>query len=90
MTKTRPRIEGRVFSNIQHIKNQLGCHIALIGHTGKDESRGSRGSNAILGDADMMVQISGEDIKTATVTKANDAPEGRLFQLQVRHSRIRP
>lgn len=74
--------QGRVFSNIQHIKTELDCHVALIGHTGKDESRGSRGSNAILGDVDMLVQISGGDIKTAIVTKANDAPEGRLFSFR--------
>jgi hypothetical protein len=30
----------------------------LIGHTGKDETMGSRGSNAILGDVDVMVTIT--------------------------------
>lgn len=82
--------QGRVFANIQRIKeafdygpNKLGPpHIALIGHTGKDEGRGSRGSNAILGDADIVVQISGETVKTATVTKANDMPEGPLFSFK--------
>lgn len=74
--------QGRVFANVQRIKDALGNggpHVALVGHTGKDESRGSRGSNAILGDADVMVTISGDTIKTATVTKANDMPEGPLF-----------
>ena len=51
----------------------------MVGHTGKDESKGSRGSNAILGDVDVMVTLSGDHIRTATVTKANDAPEGPLF-----------
>jgi hypothetical protein len=74
--------QGRVFANIQRIKNQTDCHAAIIGHTGKDETRGSRGSNAILGDVDMMVMISGDAIKTATVTKANDAPEGPLFSFK--------
>ncbi|MCP1969914.1 MULTISPECIES: AAA family ATPase [Bradyrhizobium] len=74
--------QGAVFTGIQRVKDLLGGggpHIALIGHTGKDESRGARGSNAFLGDADLMVTLSGEGIKTATVTKANDAPEGPLF-----------
>jgi AAA domain len=74
--------QGRVFANIQRIKNQTDCHAAIIGHTGKDETRGSRGSNAILGDVDMMVMISGDATKTATVTKANDAPEGPLFSFK--------
>lgn len=75
--------QGRVFANLQRIKDELdGPHVALIGHTGKDETRGARGSNAIYGDVDMMVEITGSEIKTATVTKANDAPEGPLFSFQ--------
>jgi hypothetical protein len=77
--------QGAVFTNVQRIKDRMGGggpHIALIGHTGKDESRGSRGSNAFLGDVDLMVTISGDKIKTATVTKANDAPEGPLFSFK--------
>jgi hypothetical protein len=74
--------QGRVFANIQRIKDAVGCHVALIGHTGKDEGRGARGSNALLGDVDVMVTISGEAVKTATVTKANDMPEGPLFSFK--------
>ena len=74
--------QGAVFANVQRVKNATGVHVALIGHTGKDESRGARGSNALLGDVDLMVTISGEEIKTATVTKANDSPEGPLFSFR--------
>ena len=74
--------QGLVFANVQRVKNATDTHVALIGHTGKDERRGSRGSNAILGDVDMMVTISGDLIRTATVTKANDAPEGPLFSFK--------
>ena len=76
--------QGRVFANIQRIKDTAPSpiHVALVGHTGKDESRGSRGSNAILGDVDLMVTITGSEVKTATVTKANDAPEGALFSFK--------
>jgi hypothetical protein len=75
----KARDQGAVFANVQRVKNETDIHIALVGHTGKDVTRGSRGSNAILGDADLMVEISGDNIRTATVTKANDAPEGPLF-----------
>lgn len=74
--------QGKVFANIQRIKDAVGCHVALIGHTGKDEGRGARGSNALLGDVDVMVTISGEAVKTATVTKANDMPERPLFSFK--------
>ena len=59
-------------------------HVALIGHTGKDESRGARGSNAHMGDVDMMVQISvADDIRTATITKINDGAEGVLTRFKM-------
>jgi len=74
--------QGAVFANIQRVKNATKIHTALVGHTGKDEARGMRGSNAALGDVDMMVTISGDLIRTATVTKANDAPEGPLFSFK--------
>ena len=75
--------QGRVFTNIERIKDELGRpHVALVGHTGKDETRGARGSNAILGDVDVMVTITGDEIKTANVTKANDMAEGPLFSFK--------
>ncbi|MBR1238180.1 AAA family ATPase [Bradyrhizobium sp. AUGA SZCCT0182] len=75
--------QGAVFANVQRLKNATDAHVALIGHTGKDENRGARGSNAILGDADVMVMLSSVgEIRTATVTHANDAPEGPLFSFK--------
>jgi hypothetical protein len=78
----KARDQGRVFSNIQRIKESADIHVAIIGHTGKDESRGMRGSNAALGDADTMHTISGDVIRTVVVTKANDGPEGALFSFK--------
>ncbi|PSO29827.1 AAA family ATPase [Bradyrhizobium sp. MOS002] len=75
--------QGKVFANVQRIKDAChGPHVALVGHTGKDETRGSRGSNAFLGDVDVMVTIAGTEVKTATVLKANDMPEGPLFSFK--------
>jgi hypothetical protein len=74
--------QGRVFANIQLVKDKFDIHAALVGHTGKDTTKGWRGSNAGIGDADLVVEISGDAIKTATVTKANDAPEGPLFSFK--------
>lgn len=86
----KARDQGRVFANLQRIKNATGVHIALIGHTGKDESRGARGSNAILGDVDLLVMITGEGIRTAEVTKGNDMPEGRCSPLSRKHTNLAP
>ena len=74
--------QGVCFANLARIKNATGVHVAIVGHTGKDEARGMRGSNASYGDVDVMVEISGEQVKTATVTKANDRPEGPLLSFR--------
>lgn len=79
----KARDQGRVFANLQRIKEQTGVHVAIIGHTGKDAERGARGSNALLGDVDMMVEISGDDIRRATVTGANDRDTGLVTAFRI-------
>ena len=76
--------QNRVLGHLRIVQQQTDVHVALIGHTGKDEAKGARGSNAHLGDVDVMVQFGGTDVKTAIVTKANDGPEGPLttFRLE--------
>lgn len=70
-------------ANLRRILEKVNIHIATIGHTGKDESRGERGSNAKLADVDLLVQITGDTIKTATVKKANDQPMGDLTSFRL-------
>jgi hypothetical protein len=72
----KARDQGVAFTNLQRIKHLRPVHVALVGHCGKDKTRGARGSNAWLGDADVMIEIDGADIRTAAVTKANDMAEG--------------
>ncbi|WP_314961502.1 AAA family ATPase [Bradyrhizobium cosmicum] len=79
----RARDQNRVAANLRRVQELLGIHIALVGHTGKDETRGARGSNAHLGDVDFMVQISGDAIKSAEIVKANDQAEGVLAQFRL-------
>jgi len=78
----KARDQGTVFANIQRLKDKIDVHVALVGHMGKDESRGSRGSNASVGDADLMVTIRGDTVRTAAIYKANDLPEGPLFSFK--------
>ena len=69
-----------VAANLKLIHERLThpVHIATIGHTGKDEARGERGSSAKLGHVDLAVQISGETVRTATIVKGNDQPDGPI------------
>lgn len=73
-----------VAANLRQIEGLTDVHIACVGHTGKDEGRGHRGSNANSGDMDMMVQIKGDDaVKTATIVKINDGVEGPLTSYKI-------
>jgi hypothetical protein len=74
--------QGVAIANLRRVQEQTGVHIAIISHTGKDEKKSARGSNAQDGDVDVMVQISGDSIKVATVTKANDQTEGVLTKFK--------
>lgn len=67
-----------VLANLRRVLDRAYIHIAGIGHTGKDESKGERGSNARLADVDVLVQITGDAVKTVTVKKGNDQPDGVL------------
>jgi hypothetical protein len=71
--------QNRVAANLRRVIEQKSVHIAGVGHTGKDESRGERGSNARLADVDLQVTINGnETIRTARITKANDQDQRDL------------
>jgi hypothetical protein len=76
--------QGRCLAHLRRVQEASNAHIAIVGHTGKDESRGARGSNAHQGDVDLQVQISGKSaVKTAKVIKGNDQPEGTLLRFSM-------
>jgi hypothetical protein len=73
-----------VWGNLSDVRERTGVHSAIIGHLGKDKSKGERGSNATLGDADFIVTITGDAVKTAAVTDGNDVANGELFSFKAR------
>jgi hypothetical protein len=79
----KARDQNRAAANLRNVHARLSSHIALVGHTGKNEDRGARGSNAHLGDVDVMIQISGDTIKVAQVVKGNDQPERVLAEFKL-------
>jgi hypothetical protein len=82
--ESQAKDQNIALANLRRVLERKNIHIATIGHTGKDESRGERGSNAKQADVDLEVQISGEGtIKSAAVTKANDQPLGPLTSFQL-------
>jgi hypothetical protein len=79
----KARDRGITHANLQRVRNETGIHTLLIGHTGKDPSRGERGSNSALGDDDVQMTITKQgDIFNVEVTAANDMDEGHLFSFR--------
>ncbi len=81
--ESQAKDQNMALANLRRVLDRADIHIAGIGHTGKDESKGERGSNARLGDVDLLVHVSGDTIKTATVKKANDQPEDTLTSFRL-------
>jgi hypothetical protein len=80
----KARDQNKCLTNLRRLHERAELHVAIVGHTGKDETKGSRGSNAHPADVDLQVQITGDEIKLARVIKGNDQPEGELtaFKLE--------
>ncbi len=76
----KARFQNIAAANLRRVieRTRGRIHIASVGHTGKEPRRGERGSNATLGDVDLEVTISGDAIRTAEITKANDQALGVL------------
>ena len=80
--------QNQVWGNLRRVHEGLAryhaIHLGAIGHTGKDESRGPRGSNAADGDNDVSLQIRNEGgIKNVEIYKANELPEGPLMRFKM-------
>lgn len=61
-----------------------GCHVLHVHHTGKDGTKGERGSSAFRGALDAALSIEreqGSDVATLWVKKQKDGPEARPLRL---------
>lgn len=64
---------GAVVANLDYIRFKTKAHVMPIHHTGKDKSRGARGSNALLGAIDTEMMVDGQSgIGAIKFTKQRD------------------
>lgn len=69
---------GLMISFLDAIKTHLKCAVLVVHHTGKEEGRGMRGSNALEGACDAAFQVSrNKGLRAVSVrcTRQKDAPE---------------
>jgi len=62
------------------IRDSVECAVLFIHHSGKDETKGSRGHSSLKAAADFEVQISGASgTRTGEVCKVRDGETGQQF-----------
>lgn len=76
---------GAVIRNLDKMRNEIGCHVMLVHHSGKDPDRGARGSSALKAALDTEIKITREDdVITATATKQRDMECGFTFSYKIK------
>lgn len=64
---------GGAIKACKDIIARTGCHLAVVHHSGKaGTDNGPRGHSSLEGAADVVVAITGDDIRTATTRKVKD------------------
>lgn len=74
---------GKFVRACEELRDAFECHVMIIHHTGKDQSRGARGSSALRAAVDTEIEISkgrGEFEGVFQISKARDGDmEGREY-----------
>ncbi len=63
-----------------YLRDQFNCATAFVHHTGKDPSKGARGSSSLFAAADLVMLVMD---KTATVEKVRDGVAGERFGFEL-------
>ena len=77
---------GLLIRNIDALAALTEAHVMLVHHTGKDKTRGARGSSALRAATDTEIQlekIEGTNITTVTVTKQRDLEGGQSYNFKL-------
>lgn len=71
---------GMVIAAATLIERELGCAVLFVHHSGKDETKGSRGHSSLKAatDAEISVRRDG-DLRTVTAEKVRDGADGEVL-----------
>ncbi|MBS7544356.1 AAA family ATPase [Ancylobacter oerskovii] len=66
-----------VVNKAERMQRELGCHVLVVHHSGKDRDRGARGSNALLGAVDAAIEITRHEtgVCEGKIAKVKDGGE---------------
>ena len=75
---------GTVIRNIDKIRTATGAHVMIIHHSGKDTSKGARGSGSLRAAVDTEIELTVEEnVIAATQLKQRDMPKGKDFHYRL-------
>jgi hypothetical protein len=77
---------GEMVGIYDRIRKETGAHVAIVHHTGKDPSKGGRGSNALLGAADAWFDVVKDDAagtRAVELSNAKDDPNGECLNFNL-------
>lgn len=71
---------GTFIQNIDHIRERLRAHVMVIHHSGKDASKGARGSGSLRAAVDTEIELTRSGaVIMAEVKKQRDGETGKVF-----------
>jgi hypothetical protein len=80
---------GQAVAGADLIRAETGACVAFIHHSGKDPSKGARGSSALRAATDTEIRIEGQTgQRTATVTKQRDLESGEIMPFELTRVQI--
>ena len=76
---------GAFVRSLDHIRNATGAHIMVIHHSGKDASKGARGSGSLRAAVDTEIHLTRTGpVVMAKTSKQRDMPTGKVFAYVLR------
>lgn len=76
---------GAFIGNIDLLREETGAHVMVIHHSGKDASKGARGSGSLRAAVDTEIELTRtDDVVTAQATKQRDMPCDGVFAYRLK------
>lgn len=85
-------VMGAFIENCERVKKQAGTAVICVHHGGKDQGRGPRGHESLLGAADLTIEVKGRSEERATnqfvVTKMKAGAGGARHDFVLRQTTV--
>lgn len=88
---SEPRDVKAFLENTERLRTEIGAHVMIIHHSGKETDRGMRGSSMLRDYADTVIEIKGGDTDgplRAIISKQKDGEDGQEYRFTLLQSTV--